>query len=331
MTIICEICGKQFDGYKGQKFCSNICKSKYFSIINKQKSIDKYLLNPKFCKQCGKLIPYNKRKNSFCSQSCANSYTNIHRIRKPWSEEQKLKIRKTSKENFYCKYCGAITKKQSSVCSNCKPHVYRLKTFFKFNLLSGPLQERYNKLKEIIYQDYFINYYSLSMIAESYNVDIDVIYKIINKEFGGCRNSSESLLLAIKEGRIDLRNDSSTLKNYNFISGKHKSWDNKIYSYRSSWEDKYMTELDNQKIRYLYEPFIVEYFDTKRNIIRYAVPDFFFPDTNEIVELKSSYTIKGQVQEMKDKFESYKKMGYIPKLLLDWEFVNIQNISDDDF
>lgn len=331
MELICEICGKQFDGYKGQKFCSNTCKSKHFSIINKQKSIDKYLLNPKFCKHCGELIPYNKRKNSFCSQSCANSYTNIHRVRKPGTEEQKLRIRKISKENFYCKYCGAITKKHSSVCSDCKPHVYRLKTFIKFNLLSGPLQERYNKLKEIIYQDYFINYYSLSMIAESYDVDVDVIYKIINKEFGGCRNSSESLSLAIKEGRFDTCFEPNPIKNYNFISGKHKSWDNKIYCYRSSWEDRYMTQLDKEKIPYQYEPFRVEYFDSKRNIIRYAIPDFLLIDTNEIVEIKSSYTIKNHVQEMKDKFIAYQKLGYIPKLLLDWEFINIQNISDDDF
>lgn len=34
---------------------------------------------------------------------------------------------------------------------------------------------------------------------------------------------------------------------------------------------------------------------------------------------------------MKDKFIAYQKLGYTPKLLLDWEFINIQNISDDDF
>ena len=331
MKLICEICGKQFNGYKGQKFCSNVCKNKHFSITNKQKCIDKYLLNPKFCKHCGKLIPYPKRKNSFCSQSCANSYTNIHRERKPWSEEQRARIRKIYNRNSYCKYCGVVIEGSSLVCPNCKPYVYRLKTFIKFNLLNGPLQERYNKLKEIIYQDYFENHYSLSMIAESYGVDMDVIYKIINKEFGGCRSSSESVLLAIKEGRFDACLGLNSIKNYNFISGKHKSWDGKIYCYRSSWEDQYMIQLDEEKIPYQYEPFRVEYFDSKRNIIRYAVPDFLLINTNEIVEIKSSYTIKNHVQEMKDKFVAYQKLGYTPKLLLDWEFVDIRNISEEDF
>lgn len=330
MKSICELCGCIFDGYKGQRFCSNKCKSKYLSTKYKTEKENKYLLNPKICKNCGKIIPYQYRKNTFCSKNCAASYNNRLRIRTGWTDEQKNKIRK-DKPICFCKYCGTLLSKRSSICSECKPYIRRIKTFQHFGLNNGTLTDRYKKLKDIIYQEYFENLHSLEMIAKLYDADLSTIYKIINDEFGGCRNQSESILLAIKEGRIDLRDDSSTLKNYNFISGKHKSWDNKIYSYRSSWEDKYMTELDNQKIIYLYEPFIVEYFDTKRNIIRYAVPDFFFPDTNEIVELKSSYTIKGQVQEMKDKFESYKKMGYIPKLLLDWQFIDIQNINESDF
>lgn len=331
MNLICEECGEQFNGYKGQRFCSNICKSKYLAKSNRQKYIDKYLLNPKYCKKCGKLIPYSKRKNIFCSQSCANSYTNTCRIRKPWSKEQKLNVQKYIKEDFFCKYCGKKTKKYSSICSECKPYVYRLKTFIKFNLLNGSLQERYNKLKEIIYQDYFENHYSLSMIAESYDVNLDVIYKIINKEFGGCRNQSESLLLAIKKGRCNPEFSLNSIKNYSFITGKHKSWDGKIYCYRSSWEDQYMSQLDGEKIPYQYEPFRVEYFDTKRNIIRYAIPDFLLTKTNEIIEIKSSYTIKNHVQEMKDKFIAYQKLGYKPKLLLDWEFVDVQIISEKDF
>ena len=92
-----------------------------------------------------------------------------------------------------------------------------------------------------------------------------------------------------------------------------------------------MTKLDEEKILYQYEPFRIEYFDSKRNVIRYAIPDFLLINTNEIVEIKSSYTIKNHVQEMKDKFAAYQKMGYTPKLLLDWEFVDIRNILEEDF
>lgn len=51
---------------------------------------EKYLENPKKCKNCEKIIPYEKRENDiFCSRSCACSYNNKTRI---ITEEQKKKI-----------------------------------------------------------------------------------------------------------------------------------------------------------------------------------------------------------------------------------------------
>lgn len=331
MILICELCGEQFEGYKGQRFCSNECKNKHVSFYRKQKNIEVYLQSPKLCKKCGNIIPYEKRNNEFCSKSCSNSYTNSHRVRRPWTEEQKSKVRKNQEGRYFCKYCGKLIKTHSSICSNCKPYVRRLKTFTKFGLNDGSLSDRYNKLKEIIYQDYFENFQSLEMISNSYDVDLTIVYDIINKEFGGCRDSSESVLLAIRKGRLDPEIGLNSIKNYSFVSGKHKSWDGKIYCYRSSWEEQYMKELDEKKINYQYEPFRVEYFDSKRNVMRYAIPDFLLLDSNEIIEIKSSYTIKNQVQEMKDKFKSYKNLGYQPKLLLDWVFVDVNDLNEENF
>ena len=48
---------------------------------------------------------------------------------------------------------------------------------------------------------------------------------------------------------------------------------------------------------------------------RVAIPDFYLPRTNEIVEIKSTWTYNKQ--EMNDKFEAYRNLGYIPKLILD--------------
>ena len=53
----------------------------------------------------------------------------------------------------------------------------------------------------------------------------------------------------------------------------------------------------------------------KRN--RVAVPDFYLPETNEIIEIKSSWTF--DKQNMKDKFIAYKNLGYIPKVILNRE------------
>lgn len=35
----------------------------------------------------------------------------------------------------------------------------------------------------------------------------------------------------------------------------------------------------------------IKYFDTQRNEYRCAIPDFYIPSKNEIVEIKSLYTL----------------------------------------
>lgn len=35
-----------------------------------------YKQNPKLCKYCGNIIPWKKRENEFCNQSCSTSYNN---------------------------------------------------------------------------------------------------------------------------------------------------------------------------------------------------------------------------------------------------------------
>lgn len=39
-----------------------------------------YSEHPKFCKQCGKELPFEQRDNEFCSHSCAASYNNLGRV-----------------------------------------------------------------------------------------------------------------------------------------------------------------------------------------------------------------------------------------------------------
>ena len=57
-----------------------------------------YYSNPKICKQCHNIIPYDKRRNDFCSQSCANTYTNYERP--PKSKEEKEKTSKTLLKHY---------------------------------------------------------------------------------------------------------------------------------------------------------------------------------------------------------------------------------------
>ena len=47
--------------------------------------------------------------------------------------------------------------------------------------------------------------------------------------------------------------------------------------------------------------------------MRFAFPDFYLPEQNLIVEVKSAFTL--DVQNMKDKFLQYKALGYNVDLL----------------
>ena len=106
-----------------------------------------------------------------------------------------------------------------------------------------------------------------------------------------------------------------------YKTGFHITWDNKKVWYRSSYELDYAKELDEKKIKYELETLRIWYFDTQKCIDRTAIPDFYLPETNTIVEIKSSYTY--DKQNMDDKIKAYKKYGYNFKLILDHKEVSI--------
>ena len=68
----------------------------------------------------------------------------------------------------------------------------------------------------------------------------------------------------------------------------------------------------------------ISYYNTITKSIKVAIPDFYIPSTNTIVEIKSNYTL--DVQNMKDKIKAYKEAGYNFKLILENKDTNISNI-----
>lgn len=65
----------------------------------------------------------------------------------------------------------------------------------------------------------------------------------------------------------------------------------------------------------------IKYFDSQKQDFRCAIPDFYLPKTNEIVEIKLNWTLNKQ--NMKDKFNAYVEQGYKPKLILNKQEVKI--------
>lgn len=75
--------------------------------------------NPKLCKQCGKPIPYDKRDNAFCCQSCSAIYTNTERGNKH------------RKHNRFCINCGKelTNKVYNKYCCHACQHEYQYKQY----------------------------------------------------------------------------------------------------------------------------------------------------------------------------------------------------------
>lgn len=101
----CLNCGKEVNN----KFCNTSCQNQYRSKQNRLK----YDANPNTCKCCGKILEWEQRKNTYCSNRCATLTNN--KLRESISDEIKQEISKTLKEyysinNLYkkrtCKKCG---------------------------------------------------------------------------------------------------------------------------------------------------------------------------------------------------------------------------------
>jgi hypothetical protein len=103
------------------------------SELYKKRALDKYNLNPRYCKFCNKRFDYNvvkaDCKKRYCNRSCSASHNNRGRIR---SETSKNKISQKLKERFNviiidtsCKSCNKtikvkkIHKHIGNYCTDC--------------------------------------------------------------------------------------------------------------------------------------------------------------------------------------------------------------------
>lgn len=59
----------------------------------KQKRVSRYNKNPKLCKNCQQPLPYEHKRDTFCSSSCSASYNNTNR-ESIWTEERKERLSK---------------------------------------------------------------------------------------------------------------------------------------------------------------------------------------------------------------------------------------------
>lgn len=103
----CLNCGKELIGKWQIKFCSRNCANRY---NNRTK--------PKYCKNCKKELIGEKRKNTFCNQSCHQNYKTKVYIEKwlagkisgnhdgEYSISKRVRNYLLEKVNYKCEKCG---------------------------------------------------------------------------------------------------------------------------------------------------------------------------------------------------------------------------------
>ena len=121
-------------------------------ISNKLQS--NYYNEPKCCKECNEIIPYDNRYNMFCSSSCGAKNTNQLRKESGWTLSDnsrnairdKLSIVSGPYTKVYfkpCKFCNQTftTTGRSRICKNCqhlKWNNNQDQYSFKFNVFDYP-------------------------------------------------------------------------------------------------------------------------------------------------------------------------------------------------
>ena len=271
------------------------------------------------CPHCGKekeIYRYQWKRSKtglfFCDNKCSGQY---------YSKEHPVKI---------CKICGQEKHSKNGICDN-QVIMRRSKNLERlgFDLSSigtNRVFEEYEKLKDNLYDLYYNKKLSCKDIIQQYGIAND---RNMDSLFNLCgikrRNLSEARYNALKTNKSIMpqpNNDGEIIRRMNFRHGWHTSWEgNEIY-YRSSYELDYMKALDEAKVSYQGENYLkFEYYDTQMQKMRIALPDFYLPESNTIVEIKSCFTYNPQ--NMIDKVKAYKEAGYNFKLILDHKETDI--------
>lgn len=314
--------------------------------------------NERHCLLCGKLL--NKDQKKFCSSSCSAKHNNKGRVYK-YNAETSKKISESLKKywssntekvcvnekfkykndiyrrknitiyDLPCRLCGEMCCKHPEICGDKAKSLYKIEQFKRLSNYFGldsskigtsKIYGEYYRIRELVYKEYWDNGLSLTDIQNKYNFEnksISRISKLFETLKITTRGFSESVRNSILNGK--LLNSSYA---HNYKTGYHTTWDGKEYFFRSSYEEKYMVELDKNKIKYEYEKIRIKYWDSQVQAFRVAIPDFYLNDSNKIVEIKSLWTF--DKQNMIDKCNEYIKLGYDVTLILEFKEYSFEDI-----
>lgn len=320
---ICQICGKPHNGrYGSGRYCSSECARKA-GILHTDKSA-----TYKKVSQTLKL-----RSNDQIYQSAlkgALTYNKNHPD-KPIELPVKNHLYKITKYRYNgkniikkCKICGQL------VCPNKDKCKRMLKLNFKYftniidtnKLGTVDIYKEYDKLGKWLYDQYINKCKSALDIQKELGIkNFVTVYFLLQKFKIKKRNYSQASTNSM------LQKPKSFLHFHNtniYHCGYHTSWEGKTFWYRSSYELDYAKELDKKKIRYEVESIRMTYQRSIENRTGIMITDFYLPDSNTIVEVKSDFTYNEQ--DWKDRVSVLSSKGYKCMLLLEHKWFDCDHI-----
>lgn len=280
------------------------------------------------CEKCGKEHNGSYGSGRFCSKECAHS----RKLTQITKEKISISLYKFNKENHKYKekkyMCGSLENnlKYKEISQHIVPKWFNKLIPFGFNintLYTDKIINEYYKVKDLLYNEYVINKLAPIEIYNKYNCkdyinNYESLLHLFKSYNFPIRNCKKAVINAFNKGHIKLPEN-------NYKSEWHNTWEGNEVYLRSSYESDYANELDKKKIKYEVESLRIKYFNSKLNEYHCAIPDFYLPETNTIVEIKSNWTL--DIQEMKDKVKVYKDLGYNFKLILEHKEIDINNLN----
>jgi len=219
-----------------------------------------------------------------------------------------------------CTICGENNCKRK-ICKSIKNPIFQNKLINHFGLPvecigTSKIFNELEKIKNILYDKYIIHKDSNTMLAEEYMLNSAANIKDLLVFFDIPRRSiSQGLRAAFKSGRAKICNAKNR-----YHAGWHTTWDGKRVFLRSSYELAYAKKLDKQKTLYEVEYLRIPYICSLGYEKTY-IPDFYLPQSNKIIEIKSTYTY-GLDKNINLKIEESKRLGYL------FELIVLKNIKE---
>lgn len=225
-----------------------------------------------------------------------------------------------------CTICGELgCKKDFCKVGKKKSQINTLIKYFEFNptaVGTADVFAEWDRVRNMLYKLYHIDGLSSTDIAKKYDYPspCNLPGKVFKYLAIDRKDNSQATFENFLNGKLSRHSEHP-----NYKSGWHQTWYGDSVYLRSSYEYKLAQLLDEKKIYYQVECMSIPYVDIDGKC-RVAIPDFYIPHANLIIEVKSSYTLNAQNTLVKAK--KYLEKGYDFKLYYEHKMYDITYLEN---